>query len=118
MSYPWRGARKGKSSNEYQYGEALVHGRELHGFLEVKTRYDIWFNRMIEYGFTENIDYILVVQKRSTNNPKNPTTEYNDHQMKVNMAKEIAMIQRNEKGKQARQYFLQIEAYWNSPEMV
>lgn len=100
------------------HGDILVSGRELHEFLEVSTRYDTWFNRMAEYGFIENIDFILVVQKRATNNPKNPITEYTDHHIKLDMAKEISMIQRSEKGKQARQYFLELERKWNSPEMV
>lgn len=87
--------------------EQLVSGRELHEFLEVKTRYSIWFDRMKEYGFTEDVDYTAVVQKRTT--AQGNQTEYIDHAMKLDMAKEVSMIQRNEKGKQARQYFLQIE---------
>lgn len=103
---------------ENESGEVIVSGRELHEFLEVKTRYDIWFNRMIEYGFNENTDFTLVVQKRTTNNPKNPYTEITEHLIKLDMEKEIAMLQRNEKGKQARQYFIQIEKAWNSPEII
>jgi anti-repressor protein len=104
--------------NENETGEIIVSGRELHEFLEIGTRYDIWFNRMKEYGFVEYQDFAMVVQKRPTNNPKNPETEYIDHAIKLDMAKEISMIQRNEKGKQARQYFLQVEKAWNSPEMI
>ncbi|MGG0091247.1 phage antirepressor KilAC domain-containing protein [Bacillus altitudinis] len=99
-------------------GNLLVSGRDLHEFLEVGTRYDIWFNRMKKYGFVENIDFLLVVQKRSTNNPKNPFTDITDHHIKISMAKEIAMLQRNKKGKEARSYFLELERKWNSPEMV
>lgn len=101
---------------EYKYGEALVSGRELHEFLEVKSNYSTWFLRMCEYGFGENVDYILL----SNFEKQNGSGGHNklDHLLKVNMAKEIAMIQRNDKGKAARQYFLQVEAYWNSPEMV
>ncbi|PWA08624.1 phage antirepressor Ant [Pueribacillus theae] len=99
-------------------GNLLVSGRDLHEFLEIKTKYADWFNRMKEYGFVENIDFILVTQKRETNNPKNPFTEITDHHIKIPMAKEIAMLQRNEKGKQARLYFLELEEKWNSPEMV
>ncbi|HDK7162138.1 TPA: phage antirepressor KilAC domain-containing protein [Clostridium botulinum] len=98
--------------------EVIISGRELHEFLEVKTRYDIWFDRMKEYGFLENTDFVLVVQKRTTNNPRNPITEITDHAIKLDMAKELAMIQRNEKGKQARQYFIAVEKAWNSPEMI
>ena len=102
----------------YTQDEPTVSGRELHEFLEVKTKYKDWFPRMKEYGFTENQDFTLVAQKRATNNPKNPYTEIIDHQITIPMAKEICMIQRSEKGKQARQYFLAIEKAWNTPEMV
>lgn len=104
--------------HEQEDGSVAVMGRDLHEFLEIGTRYDIWFGRMTEYGFEVNSDYIMVVQKRTTNNPKNPFTEYIDHILTIDMAKEISMIQRNEKGKQARQYFIQIEKAWNSPEMI
>lgn len=98
--------------------EPTVSARELHEFLEVKTKYGDWFHRMREYGFTEGIDFILVAQIRETNNPRNPNTEYLDHQLTIPMAKELCMIQRTEKGKIARQYFLSIEKAWNTPEMV
>jgi len=102
----------------YTQDEPTVSGRELHEFLEVKTKYKDWFPRMTEYGFTENQDFALVAQKRATNNPKNPITDIMDHQITIPMAKEICMIQRSEKGKQARQYFLAIEKAWNTPEMI
>lgn len=95
-----------------------VLGRELHEVLGIKTKYVDWFNRMCEYGFTENTDFILVAQKRETNNPKNPYTVVNDHQLTIEMAKEICMIQRSDKGKQCRQYFIELEKAWNTPEMV
>lgn len=106
------------TTNTNESGEIVVSGRELHDFLEIGTRYDIWFERMKGYGFVENSDFVLVVQKRTTNNPKNPVTEFIDHALKIDMAKEISMIQRNERGKQARQYFIEIEKRWNSPEMI
>jgi anti-repressor protein len=102
----------------YSQDEPTVSGRELHEFLEVKTKYKDWFPRMTEYGFIENQDFTLVAQKRATNNPKNPYTDIMDHQLTIPMAKEICMIQRSEKGKQARQYFLAIEKAWNTPEMI
>ncbi|NJJ73224.1 phage antirepressor KilAC domain-containing protein, partial [Clostridioides difficile] len=89
---------------------------DLHEFLEVGSRYNDWFNRMIGYGFVENEDFISITQKKVT--AQGNETEYIDHVIKLDMAKEIAMIQRNEKGKQARKYFLQIEKDWNSPEKV
>lgn len=103
---------------ENSNGQVVVSGRELHEFLEIKTQYTKWFDRMVEYGFDENQDYLLDSQKRLTNNPKNPTTEITDHALTISMAKEISMIQRNEKGKQARQYFIKVEEAWNSPEMI
>ncbi|WP_282144744.1 phage antirepressor KilAC domain-containing protein [Thomasclavelia cocleata] len=92
--------------------------RQLHEFLEIKTKYKDWFPRMCEYGFNENVDYRLVAQKKETNNPKNPFTTINDHEITLDMAKEIAMLQRSEKGKQARQYFIELEKKWNSPEQI
>lgn len=103
---------------ENDNGEIAVSGRDLHDFLEIKTQYSKWFERMTEYGFEENQDYILLRQKRLTNNPRNPYTEITDHVLTLDAAKEISMIQRNEKGKQARQYFIQVEKAWNSPEMI
>lgn len=98
--------------------EPIVGGRELHKALGIETRYNDWFTRMCEYGFVENQDYVLVTQKRVTNNPKNPYTEITNHAIKLDMAKEIAMIQRNEKGKKIRQYFIQVEKDFNSPEKI
>lgn len=102
--------------NENQ--EPIVGGRELHEALGIETQYTKWFERMCEYGFVENQDYILVSQKCLTNNPKNPYTTITNHAIKLDMAKEIAMIQRNEKGKQVRQYFIQVEKDFNSPEKI
>ena len=90
-------------------GRQLVSGRELHEFLEIRTKYKDWFRRMVEYGFEEEIDFIRVAQKRATNNLKNPVTTVIDHAISIDMAKEISMIQRTEKGKTARQYFINCE---------
>ncbi len=100
----------------YDNDRPLVSARELHEFLGVKTEYRHWFPRMCEYGFEEDTDYVAVGQKRPT--AQGNFTTYNDHQLSIEMAKEICMLQRNEKGKQARQYFIQLEKAWNSPEMV
>ena len=83
-------------------GRQLVSGRELHEFLEIRTKYKDWFRRMVEYGFEEEIDFIKVAQKRATNNLKNPVTTVIDHAISIDMAKEISMIQRTEKGKIAQ----------------
>ncbi|WP_194190837.1 phage antirepressor KilAC domain-containing protein [Clostridium chrysemydis] len=93
-----------------------LSARDLHEFLEVGTRFNDWFFRMKEYGFDENIDYRAITQKRVT--AQGNKTTLTDYEIKLDMAKEIAMIQRSEKGKQARKYFLRIEESWNSPEMI
>lgn len=103
---------------EERDGKQLVSARELHEFLEIKTKFKDWFPRMCEYGFSELKDYILIAQKRATNNPKNPITEFNDYLMTVQMAKELSMIQRSQKGKEAREYFIKCEESWNSDEMI
>ena len=100
--------------NENQ--EPVISGRELHEKLEVKTLYKDWFPRMCEYGFIENIDFVAIAQKRAT--AQGNETTYFDHILKLDMAKEIAMLQRNEKGKQIRKYFIEIEKEFNSPEKI
>lgn len=96
--------------NENQ--EPIVNGRELHEALGVQTRYNDWFNRMCEYGFSEGNDFCSILSKSTGGRP-----EIN-HVIKLDMAKEIAMIQRNEKGKEVRQYFIQVEKDFNSPEKI
>lgn len=92
-----------------------VLGRDLHEVLEIKTEYKKWFERMTEYGFTENEDYLRVSQKCPTPGGVQNIT---NHQLTIEMAKEICMIQRTDKGKQCRQYFIELEKAWNTPEMV
>lgn len=101
---------------EKENGEIAISGRELHEALEVKTRYNDWFERMINYGFEENQDFTAITQKRVT--AQGNVTNFTDHALTLDTAKEIAMIQRSEPGKRARQYFIQIEKAWNSPEMI
>lgn len=96
--------------------EPVVSGRQLHEALEVKTPYSMWFDRMTDYGFVENQDYILLNNfvKQTGRGGHNKV----DHIIKLDMAKEIAMIQRTERGKQVRQYFIQVEKDFNSPEKI
>lgn len=104
---------------EERNGEQLVSARELHQFLEVKTKFIDWFNRMVEYGFQENVDYIKkneLTQKKEGSRVVN--REQTDYIIKLPMAKELSMIQRNEKGKQAREYFIKCEEAWNSEDMI
>lgn len=100
----------------YEADRITLSAKALHEFLEVETPFKKWFGRMAEYGFDENIDYREVMDKK-VQNPLGgrPSTDY---EISLDMAKEIAMIQRNEKGKQARQYFIEVEKKWNSPEYV
>lgn len=88
-------------------GNVIVSGRDLHEFLEVNTQYTKWFDRMVDYGFAENTDFVAISQKRLT--AQGNETTYTDHALTLDMAKEISMIQRTEKGKQARRYFIQVE---------
>lgn len=96
----------------YDNDRPLVSGRELHEFLKVKTSYKDWFPRMCEYGFGEGADFCSFLSESTGGRPAT------DHSMTIDMAKEISMLQRNERGKEARRYFLQIEKDWNSPEKV
>ena len=96
----------------YDNDRPAVSARDLHDFLEVKTAYKDWFPRMCEYGFTEGEDFCSFLSESTGGRPAQ------DAALTIDMAKELCMIQRNEKGKLARQYFLQIEKDWNSPEKV
>ncbi|WP_288588206.1 phage antirepressor KilAC domain-containing protein [uncultured Streptococcus sp.] len=96
--------------NENQ--EPVVSGRQLHKVLGVRTAYKDWFPRMTEYGFAENEDFSSFLSKSTGGRPKQ------DHVLKLDMAKEIAMIQRTDKGKEVRQYFIQVEKDFNSPEKI
>lgn len=97
--------------------EPIVSGRMLHEFLEVKSPYTQWFERMKEYGFAENEDFVPHSQKCESGGASGIKV-IQDHAIKLDMAKEIAMIQRTDKGKQARQYFIQVEKDYNSPEKI
>lgn len=107
--------------------EIIVSGRELHEFLEVNSNYSTWIKRMIEYGFEENVDYMEFWSDSKNGNavskegsPQQMTAKgYQiNHALKLDMAKEISMIQRNEKGKQARQYFINIEKEYKSQQLA
>lgn len=108
--------RRNVQYSRKENGEIAISGRELHQALEVKTAYKDWFPRMLKYGFEENTDYTAIAQKRAT--AQGNMTHYIDHALTLDTAKEIAMIQRSEPGKRARQYFIQVEKAWNSPEMI
>jgi len=92
--------------------EPVVNGRELHKILEVATAYKDWFPRMCEYGFVEGQDFSSFLSESTGGRPAV------DHIIKMDMAKEICMLQRTERGKLARQYFIQIEKEYNNPEKI
>lgn len=89
-----------------------VSARELHDFLSGGERFSKWFERMVSYGFQINIDYVGCTRWYAPANQ-----ELQDYFLSVDMAKEISMIQRSDKGRQARQYFINCErqAQANSP---
>lgn len=96
----------------YESEQPTVSGRELHEALGIETPYHKWFPRMCEYGFTEQKDFWTNLSESTGGRPST------DHTLTIPMAKELCMLQRNEKGKMFRQYFIKVEEAWNSPEMV
>ena len=97
-------------------GHPTVSARELHEGLEIGTKFATWFPRMAEYGFSENVDYKTCYPNLGSENHGGQNMV--DYQITVDMAKQICMIQRSEKGRQYRQYFLDLEKAWNTPEQV
>ena len=89
-----------------------LSARQLHERLDVKTHFKDWFPRMCEYGFTEGEDFSSFLSESTGGRPKK------DYQITIDMAKEIAMLQRTEKGKEIRQKLIQLEKDWNSPQKV
>ena len=96
----------------YETEQPTVSARDLHAGLEIKSKYADWFKNMSTYGFTENEDY-MTVSKNLENGGR-----IIEHFISVDMAKQICMIQRNEKGRQYRQYFLDLEKAWSTPEQI
>ena len=96
----------------YETEQPTVSARDLHEGLGIETPFKKWIDRMCEYGFEANKDFWT---KMSESNGGRPATEYD---ITVDMAKQICMLQRTEKGKQYRQYFLDLEKAWNTPEQI
>ena len=91
---------------EERDGIQTVNARELHGFLEVETRFNDWIkNRIERYGFEEEQDFILLTEKLVSGNNANCKSYY----ISIDMAKELSMVENNAKGKEARQYFISVE---------
>lgn len=98
----------------YDMEQPTVSARDLHSGLAINTRFNDWFSRMTEYGFESGKDFYSKMSKTSETGGR-PAVDY---QISVDMAKQICMIQRSEKGKQYRQYFIDLEKAWNTPEQV
>ncbi len=97
---------------KYEGEKPTVNGRELHEALEISTEYRHWFPRMCEFGFTEGKDFRSILNESTGGRPGI------DHEITLSMAKELCMIQRSEKGRQFRKYFIQCEEAWNSPDKI
>lgn len=103
----------------YEKEQPTVSGRELHDALGIKTAYKDWFPRMCEYGFVEGKDFNPLKNERVQSEGNRSVTRcVTDHELTIPMAKELCMLQRTEIGRRFRQYFIQIEEAWNTPEMV
>ena len=100
----------------YEAEQLTVSARDLHEALEVKSNFTTWFNRMCEYGFREKIDFKTCFPKMESESHGGQNMI--DHEISIDKAKQICMIQRSEKGKQYRQYFIDLEKAWNTPEQV
>ena len=96
----------------YETEQPTVSARNLHEQLHIETPFKKWIDRMCEYGFEEYKDFWT---KMSESTGGRPSTEY---EISIDMAKQICMIQRSPEGKQIRQYFLDIEKAWNTPEQI
>lgn len=96
----------------YDSERTTVNGRDLHDALQVKTAYKDWFPRMCEYGFFEGTDFCSFLSESSGGRPAV------NHQLTIDMAKQLCMIQRTDIGRKFRHYFIQVEEAWNSPEAV
>lgn len=98
----------------YETEQPTVSARDLHERLQIGTRFNDWFSRMTEYGFTEGKDFYSKKSKTSEMGGRPPV----DYDLTIRCAKEICMLQRTEQGKIVRNYLLDLEDAWNTPEQV
>lgn len=89
-----------------------VSARDLHERLNIESNFTTWFKRMCEYGFEESKDFFPKMEESTGGRPSK------EFDISVDMAKEICMIQRSPEGKQIRQYFIELEKAWNTPEQI
>ena len=96
-----------------------VSARELHEQLNIGTAFKDWMPRMIEYGFAEGIDFnMLKIERVQFEGNREVKREVTDYAISIDMAKEICMIQRTPEGKKVRQYLIDLEKAWNTPEQI
>lgn len=88
-------------------GKRAVSARDLYNFLGCSERFQSWFDRQLQYGFVEDLDYTSVKTFTVVGNGAERTID--DYAMTIDMAKEVSMIQKNERGKDARRYFIERE---------
>lgn len=93
-----------------------VSARALHNEVGSTERFSTWFERQLQFGFVENEDYTSVKSFTVVNN--GAKRELDDYDLSVDMAKQICMVQKNEKAKMVRQYLIDLEKAWNAPEQV
>lgn len=104
---------------DYTKDQPTVSARELYEGLEIKSNFTTWFDRMCEYGFSEKTDFNFSKKgKVQLEGEREVKRELCDYEISIDMAKQICMIQRTDKGKQYRQYFIDLEKAWNTPEQV
>lgn len=96
----------------YETEQPTVSARELHEGLEIKTAFNDWFPRMCEYGFENGRDFYPFLSKSTGGRPRQ------EYKITIDMAKQICMLQRTEIGMKVRQYFLDLEKAWNTPEQI
>lgn len=101
-----------KVTTDIDNDRITLSARDLHEFLEIESNFTTWFKRMCEYGFEQGKDFIPFLEESTGGRPSQ------EYQLTVDMAKEIAMLQRNDKGKEARSYFIELEKEFNSPERI
>lgn len=98
----------------YDAEQPTVSARDLHKGLEISERFQSWFNRQLQYGFSEGNEFFPKLGETSEQGGR-PAIDY---LISVDMAKQICMIQRSEKGRLYRQYFIDLEKAWNTPEQT